>query len=217
MSVMPRPERSSDSTDSVKSSPPRHRTRALHDAVAEYTAAGQRFLQVFEHIVRDLHALNGERRERRERREDGKVGDRIPVEIQRAKLRERGERRSVRHGVVGRMACSCVSPARKCTSEILQFVSESVVRFPSEAMEAQSPGRERLSGKLKAVRRGINIHSGDGETGRSTGGGGHFGRRCRVRVGFPAGRTLQKQKQQRQRQQDKARCGEYVLYFLFSL
>ena len=209
MSVMPRPERSSDSTDSVKSSPPRHRTRALHDAVAEYTAAGQRFLQVFEHIVRDLHALNGERRERRERREDRKVGDRIPVEIQRAKLRERGERRSVRHGVVGENERgSCVSPARKCTSEILQVRQRERREISERGDGGTVPGRERLSGKLKAVRRGINIHSGDGETGRSTGGGGHFGRRCRVRVGFPAGRTLQKQKQQRQRQQDKARCGE---------
>ena len=100
MSVMPRPERSSDSTDSVKSSPPRHRTRALHDAVAEYAAAGQRFLQVFENIVRDLHALNGERRERRRRREDGKIGDRIPVEIQRAK------RKSEASGEASAMALS---------------------------------------------------------------------------------------------------------------
>lgn len=48
---------------------------------------------------------------------------------------------------------SCVSPARKCTSEILQFVSESVVRFPSEAMEAQSPAESVFpaSSKLSAA------------------------------------------------------------------
>ena len=194
----------------------RHRTRALHDAVAEYAAAGQRFLQVFEHIVRDLHALNGECRERRERREDGKVGDRIPVEIQRAQLRERGERRSVRHGVIGENERAQLRKFCKKMHVRNIAVRQRERREISERGDGGAvPGRERLSGKLKAVRRGIDIHSGDGETGGGTGGGGHFWRRCRVRVGFPAGRTLQKQKQQRQRQQDKARGGEYVLYFLF--
>ena len=126
----------------------------------------------------------------------GKIGDRIPVEIQRAKLRERGERRSVRHGVVGeneraQLRKSC----KKMHVRNIAVRQRERREIPERGNGGAVPGRERLSGKLKAVRRGIDIHSGDGETGGGTGGGGHFWRRCRVRVGFPAGRTLQKQKQ----------------------